>query len=119
VIPLPLAPSGPPISVVDQRREIREVVMADGRRYRLVPVGEELPTSRPPLPAAALLTERELQIVTLVAEGLVNKEIGVKLSISEWTVSTHLRRIFAKLGVDRRAAMVSKCLTARAVTDSP
>jgi DNA-binding CsgD family transcriptional regulator len=59
--------------------------------------------------AVDVLTKRELQIVTLVAAGRVNKEIAVKLGISEWTVSTHMRRIFAKLGVDSRAAMVYRC----------
>lgn len=55
------------------------------------------------------LSKRELQIVVLVAEGKVNKQIADSLKISEWTVSTYLRRIFAKLGVDSRAAMVFKC----------
>lgn len=57
----------------------------------------------------ALLTERELQITTLVALGKGNKQIASQLCISEWTVSTHLRRIFVKLGVDCRAAMVYRC----------
>jgi DNA-binding CsgD family transcriptional regulator len=56
-----------------------------------------------------LLTGRELQIATLVASGKVNKQIASELHISEWTVSTHLRRIFAKLGVSSRAAMVYLC----------
>jgi DNA-binding CsgD family transcriptional regulator len=56
-----------------------------------------------------LLTGRELQIATLVASGKVNKQIACELHISEWTVSTHLRRIFAKLGVSSRAAMVYLC----------
>ncbi|KAI9135711.1 response regulator transcription factor [Acaryochloris sp. CCMEE 5410] len=56
-----------------------------------------------------LLTERELQIVYLVAQGQQNKQIANQLRISEWTVSTHLRRIFAKLNVDSRAAMVFRC----------
>jgi DNA-binding CsgD family transcriptional regulator len=56
-----------------------------------------------------LLTQRELQIVKLVALGKPNKQIASQLYISEWTVSTHLRRIFAKLGVDSRAAMVHQC----------
>ena len=56
-----------------------------------------------------LLTERELQIARLVALGRLNKQIAHQLHISEWTVATHLRRIFAKLGVDRRAAMVYRC----------
>ncbi len=55
---------------------------------------------------STLLTERELQIATLVAQGRPNKQIAHQLHISEWTVSTHLRRIFVKLGVDSRAAMV-------------
>jgi DNA-binding CsgD family transcriptional regulator len=55
------------------------------------------------------LTERELQIVQLVAKGNPNKQVAHRLHISEWTVSTHLRRIFAKLGVDSRAAMVYRC----------
>ena len=55
------------------------------------------------------LTERELQIAALVAQGLSNKKVATHLCISEWTVATHLRRIFMKLQVDSRAAMVYKC----------
>lgn len=58
---------------------------------------------------ALLLTPRELQIATLVALGRANKQIASQLRISEWTVSTHLRRVFMKLGVDSRAAMVYRC----------
>ncbi|MDK9708194.1 MAG: LuxR C-terminal-related transcriptional regulator [Desulforhopalus sp.] len=60
--------------------------------------------------AVRSLTKREIQIVVLVAEGLPNKQIAYKLNISEWTVSTHLRRIFAKLGVDSRAAMIYRSI---------
>lgn len=86
-------------------------LILNGRRYRLVPVErEDLSPFPGELPSVAeLLTEREVQIVTLVAHGRVNKQIADDLRISEWTVSTHLRRIFAKLGVDTRAAMVSRC----------
>jgi DNA-binding NarL/FixJ family response regulator len=55
------------------------------------------------------LTNRVLQIATLVACGHTNKQIADKLRISEWTVSTHLRRIFVKRGVNNRAAMVYQC----------
>jgi len=58
---------------------------------------------------AQLLSERELQIATLVALGQANKQIAHRLHISEWTVASYLRRIFAKLGVDSRAAMVFRC----------
>jgi DNA-binding NarL/FixJ family response regulator len=57
----------------------------------------------------SLLTDRELQIAAFVAAGHPNKQIASRLHISEWTVSTHLRRIFMKLGVDSRAAMVYRC----------
>jgi DNA-binding CsgD family transcriptional regulator len=83
-------------------------LMVGGRRYRLVPVDAEEP-DHGAVRAAEILTPRELQIVVLVADGCVNKQIADVLRISEWTVSTHLRRIFAKLGVDTRAAMVSRC----------
>jgi DNA-binding CsgD family transcriptional regulator len=78
------------------------------RRYRLVPIEPEDGLEEP-VSATEFLTPRELQIVALVADGKVNKQIADVLRISEWTVSTHLRRIFAKLGVDTRAAMVSRC----------
>lgn len=56
-----------------------------------------------------ILSDRELQIVELVAHGKSNKQIAKKLKISEWTVSTHLRRVFTKLKVDSRAEMVYNC----------
>jgi DNA-binding CsgD family transcriptional regulator len=82
-------------------------VILEGRRYRLVPLD---PDAHASASAARSLTARELQIAALVAEGMVNKQIAAELQISEWTVSTHLRRMFAKLGVDTRAAMVSRCM---------
>ncbi len=80
-----------------------------GHRYRLVLLEDNEEAAVAELPAVDVLTARELQIVALVAEGRVNKQIADVLRISEWTVSTHLRRIFAKLHVDTRAAMVSRC----------
>lgn len=54
------------------------------------------------------LSPREYEIVRQVAHDHSNKEIAAILGISEWTVSTHLRRIFAKLDVHTRAAMVAR-----------
>jgi|SRR5579871_2866713 len=88
----------------------RELIL-DGRRYRLVPVDDDDDALQAVQGDAAvdLLTVREREIASLVAEGFVNKEIAMTLHISEWTVATHLRRIFAKLGVETRAAMVHRC----------
>ncbi|NEU75606.1 LuxR family transcriptional regulator [Hassallia byssoidea VB512170] len=54
------------------------------------------------------LTPRELQIVELVAQGLTNAEIGAKLWIQENSVKQALKRLFRKLEVSNRAAMVAK-----------
>lgn len=52
------------------------------------------------------LTERELQILRLVGQGLTNKEIGKQLFISDRTVQAHLSNIFSKLGVGSRTEAV-------------
>jgi DNA-binding CsgD family transcriptional regulator len=58
---------------------------------------------------ASRLTGRELEIAVLVAQGCATKHIAYRLQISEWTVATYLRRIFAKLDVYSRAQMVYRC----------
>ncbi|HZN71267.1 MAG TPA: helix-turn-helix transcriptional regulator [Micromonosporaceae bacterium] len=61
--------------------------------------------------APAALSPREQEIARMVAKGHTNQAIADVLGISAWTVSTHLRRVFAKLGVNSRAAMVAGVLT--------
>ena len=56
------------------------------------------------------LTDRELEIVRLVAGGRKNKEVSAALAISERTVKTHLQNIFQKLGVRDRVALVMYAL---------
>jgi len=57
-----------------------------------------------------VLSPREYEIARMVAKGYPNKTIAGVLEISPWTVSTHLRRVFAKLDVTCRAAMVARLL---------
>src|SRR6185503_12420925 len=52
------------------------------------------------------LTEREFQVIQLIAEGLKNKEIAKRLFISETTVTHHLSSIFSKLDVSDRLELV-------------
>ncbi|MBE1876249.1 response regulator [Myceligenerans pegani] len=56
---------------------------------------------------AERLTPREVEVLTLVASGHSNAEIGTRLFIAEATVKTHLIRVFAKLDVQDRTAAVS------------
>ena len=53
------------------------------------------------------LTAREAQVLALLAEGLVNKQIAARLGISRHTVKTHLAALFHKLGVTTRAEAVA------------
>ena len=55
-----------------------------------------------------LLSDRELQILSLLAEGLVKKEIAKKLSISYATVDTHVGRIYQKLDVSNAPSAVNR-----------
>ncbi|MEU2421066.1 response regulator transcription factor [Streptomyces sp. NPDC007851] len=61
------------------------------------------PPDTPTLPAGlASLSPRERDILTLIGDGLTNREIGKKLYLSEKTVKNHISRLLAKLGVQRR-----------------
>jgi non-specific serine/threonine protein kinase len=53
------------------------------------------------------LTGREVQVSGLVAEGLTNREIGVRLGLSHHTVDNHLRRIYGKVGVSSRTGLAT------------
>ena len=57
--------------------------------------------------APTLLAKRELEVARLVAEGLSNKQIGVRLFISEATVASHIRHIMDKLGVNARSQIAA------------
>jgi DNA-binding CsgD family transcriptional regulator len=74
----------------------------DGERYVLVRLASASAT------AQVSLTPREVEIARLVAKGYVNKTIAGILDISCYTVDTYMRRIFAKLSVTSRAAMVAR-----------
>jgi DNA-binding CsgD family transcriptional regulator len=74
--------------------QARQELRASGERSR-----RRVPEARDEL------TAQELQIAQLAAEGLSNREIGQRLYLSHRTVSTHLYRIFPKLGITSRAEL--------------
>ena len=57
------------------------------------------------------LTDRETEILRLIASGAANKEIAAALGISENTVKTHISNLFQKLGARDRTEAVTKALT--------
>jgi DNA-binding NarL/FixJ family response regulator len=56
------------------------------------------------------LSRRELEVAVLIADGKCDKEIARQLGISNYTVREHIRRIFAKLKVCRRSAVIARLL---------
>ncbi|HEY1017257.1 MAG TPA: helix-turn-helix transcriptional regulator, partial [Herpetosiphonaceae bacterium] len=59
-------------------------------------------------PAAEALSQREQEVLALIANGASNREIALKLFVSEATVKTHLLHLYAKLGVRDRAGAVGE-----------
>lgn len=75
--------------------------VADSLRENQTPVGE---------PTPAVLTPREREVVTLVAQGLANKEIAARLEISTRTVEAHRDSLTRKLGIRTIAGLTRFCL---------
>jgi DNA-binding CsgD family transcriptional regulator len=86
------------------RRELR----ASGERSR-----RRVPEARDQL------TAQELQIAQLAAEGLSNREIGQRLFLSHRTISTHLYRVFPKLGITSRGELSAVLAPASDVRHAP
>jgi DNA-binding NarL/FixJ family response regulator len=105
-----LLKSAPPARLVDAIRIVADgdALLAPSVTRRLVedfvrrpPPGQERP------PAMDDLTERELEVLRLIARGLSNGEIAATLVVSEATVKTHVNRVFSKLDLrDRVQAVV-------------
>jgi DNA-binding NarL/FixJ family response regulator len=98
-------------STVDQINEGIRNVMAGGAsldagvaRFIL----ESLQTRLPKEETEHVLTRREVEILTLLGEGLVKKEIAERLKISYTTVDSHVTRIYEKLGVRNAPSAVNK-----------
>lgn len=61
------------------------------------------------------VTEREVEVLELLADGLGNRELARALFVSEATVKSHLSHIYAKLGVDTRAGAVAAAIEQRII----
>ncbi len=96
------------------RQALFEAIRAAARGESLLPsavvdkVVARLSTPRPV--TAGTLSEREQEVLVLLAQGASNKEISLRLQITERTVKAHVTSIFNKLGVNSRAEAVAFAL---------
>ena len=74
-------------------------------RLRELGVRRRLVTAEPETSGWAALTTSELAVARLVAEGLTNREVAERLFVSPHTVNSHLRHVFAKLGINSRVEL--------------
>ncbi|RYF23605.1 MAG: response regulator transcription factor [Comamonadaceae bacterium] len=72
----------------------------------LPPPAAVMPAAVPTVGLGEALTEREVQILRLVADGLGNREIAEQLHLSRYTVESHVKRIYRKLAVSSRTMAV-------------
>ena len=64
------------------------------------------------------LSERELEVLQLIAKGLTNREVGARLYLTQNTVKAHARTIYSKLGVNNRTQAVNRARTLGLISDS-
>ena len=96
-----------------ERKEILNRYMDHSRRFDAVAQrrntgqGEVIPFSGPLRELEQEPTMREVEVLQLISEGLVNREIGQRLFLSEETVKSHVRHLLAKLQARSRAHAVA------------
>jgi DNA-binding NarL/FixJ family response regulator len=123
VTPLPDGPAVPLIRMLRARGWQKVVVLsgkADARaihstltsgvRSVIVHREPELAAVQSPPAGAAVLSERELEVLRMVADGQTNRTVGEHLGLSGLTVKSHLARIARKLGCGDRAEMVATAI---------
>ncbi|MEU8200074.1 response regulator transcription factor [Streptosporangium sp. NPDC049046] len=90
------------------RAELRDAVRAAARGETVLsPSVAGVLAHRVRTPRQRVLSRRETEVLGLITRGATNREVAAKLFITEATVKTHLLHIFAKLGVNDRAAAVA------------
>jgi DNA-binding NarL/FixJ family response regulator len=95
-----------------ERKEILSRYMDHSRRFEAVAQrrtssGAVIPFTAPLKELEQEPTAREIEVLQLISEGLVNREIGHRLFLSEETVKSHVRHLLAKLQARSRAHAVA------------
>jgi DNA-binding NarL/FixJ family response regulator len=97
-----------PAELLDAIRTVAagEALLSPGPTARLIARFLRSPSGPPPVGGPEGLSEREREVLALVARGLTNAEIGETLGLSPLTAKTHVSRIMGKLGARDRAQLV-------------
>lgn len=96
-----------------ERKDILDRYRSHSRRFEAVAAkrsrgnGEVIPFGAPLREVPQAPTQREIQVLQLISDGLVNREIGHRLFLSEETVKSHVRHLLAKLQARSRAHAVA------------
>jgi DNA-binding NarL/FixJ family response regulator len=89
--------------------EVADQIISEFQNYQVAEVSEVFQP----------LTPREREILTLMSDGLPNKAIAARLSISERTVTTHVANIYAKLHVNNRVSAIQEAMRRRILDYNP
>jgi two-component system, NarL family, response regulator LiaR len=95
------------LRITRRRKTIVRKVLAPASDQRTEPASPFAPNTAQQRSLG--ITAREIEILTLIARGLSNREIATQLFVSENTVKTHCSRAFDKLGATRRTQAVQRC----------
>jgi LuxR family maltose regulon positive regulatory protein len=96
--------------LIARRPDDDALLAALSPRAATASAGRTAPARTPAEPRGAALTKRENDILQLLAEGLTNKEIAQRFTLSPRTVDTHVERVLAKLNVTSRTRAVAAAL---------
>jgi DNA-binding CsgD family transcriptional regulator len=79
-------------------------------RMRVLGIRRRVVSADPPATGWGDLTQSELKVVNLTAQGLTNRDVASRLFVSPHTVSMHLRHVYSKLGINSRAELARVAL---------
>jgi LuxR family maltose regulon positive regulatory protein len=101
---------GPPIKALLKKMKVEDGKMKGYTQNLITAFTDKAqqPSSTSPQPLIEPLSDREIEVLQLIAEGLTNPEVGSRLYLSLHTVKTHTRNIYGKLGAHNRTEAVAK-----------
>lgn len=103
-----LLKSAKPLEIIDAVRDLLQGGSPMSASIARRVVAQLRPTTSNPALAEAKLTDREREILELLAEGLLYKEISLRLGISEGSIKQHIHRMYAKLHVQNRTEAINR-----------